>query len=372
MGRGIDLDQGTHPESLIGRRREFAALRSTFASAVDGSGQLVVLTGEPGVGKTRLAEEFAAWAQEEVALVIRGRCREGEGAPAYGPWVEALGGLAAILHDEDVTPELGRLVPRLAVPGAQPPPPEGEDRFQVFNGVVDALRIASGRVPVVMLVDDVQWADRSSAQLLAHVVPELEGLALLIVATSRSGGLRRGSPWRDALAHIAQDPAYVALDVPPLSPDDVAHLLESATGAPVARRFVDAVHQRTGGNAFFVDEVIRTLLEDGAIEEHRAVERLATVPLGVRAVVGQRLDRLSPAAVEVLGAAATVGLSFSPELAARASGTPLDVANAALDEAAEAEVVGPEPAPSREWRFVHAIVRDVVAADIPASRRTAL
>src|SRR5215217_2954712 len=134
MGRGIDLDQGAHPESLIGRRREFGALRAAFASAVDGNGGLVVLTGEPGVGKTRVAEEFAAWSQEQVALVIRGRCREGEGAPAYGPWVDALGGLGAVLGEGDVTPELARLVPKLVRHGAQAPSPapEGEDRFHLF------------------------------------------------------------------------------------------------------------------------------------------------------------------------------------------------------------------------------------------------
>ena len=374
---------------FVGREEELDRLRASWKDAAAGHRQVVLVGGEPGVGKTRLAATLAEELHAQGATVLAGRCDEDLGVP-YQPMVEAL------RHFLDHTParrlsaglgrfggELIRLVPELTerAPGLTLPlrsDPETE-RYRLFDAVAAWLAAVSGDEPLLLVLDDLQWAPPPTLMLLRHVIRSPGPMRLLILGTYRDTELGPGHPLVELLADLRRDQEVGRLPLTGLLEDEVVTVLEEAAGHRLEedeRTLARAVHNETEGNPFFVWEIVRHLVETGAVVRRQgrwvtgqAVVELG-IPEGVRDVVGRRLSRLSAAANDALAVAAVVGHVFDLGVLRAVGGLGEGELVVALDEAAAARLV--EERGAGAYRFVHALVRSALYETLSATRRARL
>jgi DNA-binding CsgD family transcriptional regulator len=344
--------------ALIGRDRELDLLARWLDAAGTGEPRLVLCGGEPGVGKTRLAEELARLARDREVPVLWGRAVEADGAPAYWPWRQVLRAAGRVpeagrvADDLGVTADLAVVAPDVFPGGAGAPEVSGsEQRFRVFDAVTRFLRELAAPAGLVVVLDDLHWADRASVLLLGHLVRDLEPGRLLVLATYRDTEPALAS----TVAELAREPVTSRLELGGLTLAEVGRQLAAVTGAPVAPELAARVHELTGGNPFFVGELARTLGGN-------------RIPTSILDAIGRRMDRLSPRCRHQLRAAAIVGTEFSVALVAAVIGRPVLRCLEPLDEAVAAGLVEPTDSPGRH-RFVHALVRDAVEASLPVRDR---
>jgi DNA-binding SARP family transcriptional activator len=361
---------------FVGRERELAVLLSALDDALAARGRLVLVGGEPGIGKSRLAEELAARAKERGALVVWGRCWEGGGAPPYWPWVQVLRACAAD-EQQPVEPAsgsagIGELLSRLGrhPPGAGTVPAltDAEHaRFGLFDSITLALEYASRRRPLVLVLDDLNWADTDSLQLLEFFARELADVPILVVGTYRDVELSRRHPLSQTLGELARERVFERVLLRGLSHDDVARFVD-ATGSFVPDpALVRAVHAQTEGNPFFVKEVVRLLMEEGAPPD------ATRIPAGVREAIGRRLERLSESCNEVLTVASAIGRSFSlVQLRRLIDDLTEDELLEALDEGLVAHVIADVPGAAGSYEFTHALIQGTLADEISLTRRARL
>jgi class 3 adenylate cyclase len=378
---------------FVGRDAELERLKLRWKEAVAGERRVVLFAGEPGVGKTRLAAAVAAFVYEEGGgVVLAGRCDEDLGVP-YQPFVETL------RHFVDHTPpetlrdrlgryggELVRLVPEVAdrLPDFPPPlksDPETE-RYRLFDAVAGWLAAVSSDRPLLLVLDDLQWAAKPTLLLLRHVLHTAEPLRLLVVATYRDTDIGRGHPLGELLADLRRDTGVDRIALSGLTVAGVVGYLEAAGGQPLADEddtaLALAIHDETDGNPFFLREVLRHLVETGGIAERDGrwsptvdIDRLG-IPDGVRDVVGRRLSRLSDLANEVLTAASVLGNEFDVALVGPVCRVDDDDLLASLEEAAAARLVAEVPSLAPRYRFAHTLVRDTLYDELSAGRRARL
>ncbi len=372
---------------FVGREDELERLRQRWKEVGAGACRLVLLGGEPGIGKTRLATELAHSLHGDGALILAGRCDEDLGVP-YQPFVEAL--RHYLTH---VSPlglgrhagELARLVPELTqlVPGLSEPlrsDPETE-RYRLFDAVAAWLSQASVESPVLLVLDDLQWAAKPTLLLLRHVLRSPDAMKLLVVATYRDTDVGRGHPLAELLADVPRLEGAERLPLTGLDVPAVAAFLERAAGHDLddeGDELARVVWRETEGNAFFVAEVLRHLVESRAIEQRDgrwvltgAIEELG-IPEGVRDVVSRRLSRLSDEANRILACASVVGLEFEPALVQAAGGFAEEVVLSALEEAVATRLVLDVRGAVPRNRFAHALVRATLYDELTAARRVAL
>ncbi|GMV43963.1 MAG: hypothetical protein AMXMBFR64_56790 [Myxococcales bacterium] len=327
---------------FVGRQHTIEELLGCLDGATRGRGSLVLLHGEPGIGKTRLAIEVAGRAEALGARVAWGRCWPGEGAPGFWPWVQVLRALA-------LDSEAARLLPP---GGARPPGDGGDTRFMLFDGIGAALRAASVECPSLLVLDDLQWADVPSLLLLAFVARSLTGARLLVVGTFRDVDAGAAPEVLRLLTGIAREGR--AIPLLGLSRADLGELATSADETLLAR-----LHDATGGNPFFAEGVLRLLADE---PPHGAA---LPVPVGVRAAIRQRTERVPAPTRSLLGAASVLGRAFDADLLA-------DVAELAdvepfLTAATSAGLL--HALPDRRFAFAHDLVRETVYADLPVQQR---
>ena len=373
---------------FVGRDAIWPPLDAAWRSVEGGGRGLVLLAGEPGVGKTRAASEFALRAYANGAIVLAGRCDDELGL-AYQPFVEALRHCATNLSGGTLRRALGRLGgelrrlrPELAaeVPGI-PPPLAGDpdtERYRLFDAVSGWLHAMSETSPVVFVIDDLQWAAKPTALLLRHLLRSGEPMRVMFIATYRDTDLGRSHPLAETLADIRRVPGVERMHIPGLDADEVAELM-TATGHVLDKRgteLAEAIHRRTDGNAFFVGETLRHLSESGRIHFEDGRWRYdtslgdLTVPEGVKELIGQRLSRLSDDANRSLSVASAAGLTFDERVVAAAADLPEGAVARALEEAAAAGVVL-ETWPLH-YQFAHQLIRDTLYADLGQSSRIRL
>jgi predicted ATPase len=338
---------------LVGREQELAVLESALEAAMTGRTRLVLIGGEAGIGKTRLADAIATEAVARQARVLWGRCWEAGGAPAYWPWVQivraALGAPGPVRLRELLGPralDVARIAPDLLDASTAPntTEPEGEEqRFRVFEAVGTLLgRLTEGQ-PIVLILEDLHAADEPSLLLLQFVATQVTDRRLLVVATYRddeidAGGTldRRGS----ILALLTRAPGAIRLSPPGLAESDVAAYLEALTPGHGHADLAAAIRRETEGNPLFMTEVVRLLIEEDRIEEAPdLLERGFGLTEGVRTVIGRRLARLSDPCVAMLGIASLVGSELEIEILAQLDGRPREQVLADLDEAGRAHVL---------------------------------
>ncbi|MEV8633136.1 BTAD domain-containing putative transcriptional regulator [Streptosporangium sp. NPDC051023] len=331
---------------ITGRREELAVLDALLAAAATGRPGFSLVTGEPGIGKTRLAEELVSRARARGFTVAVGRCAATEGAPAFWPWATVLERLA------DTLPPLPDDV-RANLPGvgsATGTDPEGA-RFRTYEAAARAL--TAGTQPVLVVLDDLHWADRSSLRLLGYLAEYVLDGRLAVVGTARDRPPPEGV-LAEAFEALARRQA-VRLPLSGLSAADLAELTPEGTDAR-------ALRDRTNGNPFFVTELMR-YLEAGSPGP-------GTLPLGVRDVVLGRVNRLPEPSAELLRVAAVAGREFDVAVVAEAAGLGLDAALDRLEPAMATDLVA-EGRPGR-FLFVHALVQEALTEVVPVPRRVRL
>src|SRR5436190_2279083 len=357
LPRAFDLGRTRSP--FVGRTAELQRLRAGLAG---GERRLLAISGDPGIGKTRLLSELARAAYADGATVLYGRSPEEAVAP-YQPFAEALGPLAPA--DPALAPLLGEATPSGDEAGA---------RLRLFEAVAAALAEAPG-TRVLLALDDLHWADLPSLRLLAHVLRHARPDRLVVAATYRETELGRSHPLARALADLRRDRLVDRVALSGLDDAAASGLIAGWVGADTGAGITGAVQEETGGNPFFIEEVLRHRLESGALAEadgrwqlSRPVRELG-VPESVREVIGRRLDRLGDDAVDVLETAAVIGPEFELGLLDAACPLPREALLDALESAATANLIRPQQG---AWSFPHALIREALLDELSALRRVRL
>jgi DNA-binding SARP family transcriptional activator/predicted ATPase len=358
---------------LVGRDREWAALLDAYR-AVAGDGRLVVIEGEAGIGKTRLAAELAGHARSLGASVVGGRCYEEEAGVAYGPFIEGLRGVLAgggpgagrlegvprhwLAEARRLLPELAEAHPGLPEPGPLDGPAAGR---QFFEGVSQVLLAAcAGPVPGLLHLDDLHWADEASLDVLAYLVHRLAGRPVLVVACWRSEQVPAGARLRRLAAEARRTGQGSVLELRRLDAAGVAELVTAV--APARAGAAGLLHQRTEGLPFLVLEYLAAVGEDGELP--------AALPGGARDLLEARVRGIGDAARQLLGTAAVLGRSFDVDTARAASGRSDEEAVAALEELAARGLV--HEVAGDVYDFGHGLVRDLVYEQTSLARRRLL
>ena len=373
---------------FVGRERELATLGAALEQTLEGRGQIVVLAGEPGIGKTRTAQVLARYAESRDVRVLWGRCREEPGAPPYWPWLQVLRAHAETQDDERLRAVLGpgagdlvEIVPELAqrLPGLSPTPlpvDPTQARFRLFDAIAGFWKRAAAETAHLLLLDNLHWADAPSLRLLEFLVPEVAGSRLLVLGTYRDMELSRQHPLSNTLGELARDPCFQRVRLTGLSLAETARFVAAAAGRPLPADLVAAVHGQTEGNPLFLAEVTRFLVQEGVLEPSAAITTRSTalrrIPEGVKEVIGTRLNRLSKGCNAVLTNAAAIGRTFSGEVLGRLlDDVPEDQLLGALEEALAAAVIEAAAEPG-SYQFSHALIRETLYDEIPAVRRARL
>lgn len=374
-------------EDFVGREEELRRLTAALGKSRSGQGGLVAVSGEAGIGKTRLLAAMAAMADGAGDLVLWGRTPEEPGVPPYFPWTVALRSYLHRCEDASLEEHLGSAAPGIAtlVPELRdrirdlrgvPSTETGErGRIQVFEAVACFLLAASRRQPLVLLLDDLHLADRGSLLLLEHLAPQLAGGSALVVAAFRDSEIDRRHPLSGSLRNLARAPRLDRLSLAGLTRAEVARLLEARLGRRPPPGLADSVHERTEGNPLFVGEIGRSLAREISRGRLAASGAGLWIPLpeSVREVIGDRLDGLPEECNRILGVAAVLGREFSVKhLGALLDGSGAERILRQLAHAERAEVIeSAGPTPGR-FRFRHALFRDALYGEHTTVRRVSL
>ncbi|WP_433510407.1 ATP-binding protein [Nonomuraea sp. CA-143628] len=354
---------------LVGRAEELAVLRQAAESAMAGGRGLVVVDGEPGVGKTRLLEEIAAEADRRGALVVWGRCLEGEGTPSMWPWVQVVGtvleALPTAARAKWLSGALGRLVDPREHGIDAPTLSEGGAQFRLFERVVAAIGELSARRPVLLVIDDLQWADVASLHLFSHLAARLPGGAVIIGAL-RDRAPVPGTELSRMLAAASRVSGQRRVHLGPLNLAEVTEIVRGEIGQVPGPDAASGIHARTAGNPFFVRELSRLLADGGALTAD-AVAR-AGVPSTVRDVVRDRMAGLDDGARGLLQMAALIGRDVDLRLLTRTAGLDIPTCLDRLEPLEALGLLGPALDDPYSLRFAHDLVRESVAGTTPRRR----
>ncbi len=380
---------------LVGRVAERELLLKEWKGATageqrapTGGGRVVLISGEPGVGKTRLACELAGEVHRSGAVVLFGQCDEETGI-AYHPIVEALEAVVAACPDDQLrgllgplAGELASLVPSLQarVPGlAEPLRAEPEtERYRLFEAVVDLFAAMSSAMPVLLVLDDLHWADAPTLLLLRHLLRSNEPMRLLVVGTYRDTDIGRDHQLTQLLPDLRRAGRGKRLALSGLDKKKITAMVAATTNQKLNADelgFARYLHAETGGHPFCVEEVLLHFVENGTLLREGVRWALPGawpqlgIPEGVREVVVQRLARLPEAAHGALATAAVIGRQFDVVLLAAVVDGGMRVVVDALDAAERARLVAPVPGRADRYRFAHALIRSSIYEDMPTSRR---
>jgi len=375
---------------FVGREAERAELRRLLDQAARGQGALVMIGGEPGVGKTRLAEELAAEARQRGLLSLTGHCYEMEGAPPYIPFVEMLEATARIVPREafrealsDAAPEVAKLMPglRRLFPDIAAPlelPPEQERRY-LFNSMQEFIERSGRAQPLFLVLEDLHWADDSTMLLLQHIAQRLSEMPLLILGTYRDVELDVARPLARALEELLRQRLAHRLALKRLPEADVSAMLRALSGQEPPPFLVQVVYRETEGNPFFVEEVFQHLAAEGKLFDAQGHWRAdlsigeLEVPEGIRLVIGRRLERVSEDCRRVLTTAAVIGRGFSFEVLEALSEVEADVLLDAVDEGERAHLItSAGDGPEARFTFAHELIRQTLLSGLSLPRRQRL
>jgi class 3 adenylate cyclase len=387
--------QGVDWGRFVGRREEMDQLKAALENALSGRGSLVMIVGEPGIGKTRLAEEFGVYAGLRGAQVLTGRSYEGEVALPYRPFVEAFRQYAQARPDPLLRQELGEGAPEVAklvsevrrrfpdIPEAPRLEPDAE-RLRLFESVTAFVHNAAAANPLVILLDDLHWADKPSLLLLRYLARSVASQRVLILGAYRDVELDRTHPLSEVIATLRREQLYRRLLLRGLSEEDVLALLtamEPSEESAVQRQaLATALYRETEGNPFFLREVLSHLVEEGKLyrERGRWTSKVTSIsefgiPEGVREVVGRRLSRLSEGCNRVLTLASTMTGGFSWEELKAITGESEPVLLDLLDEALAAQLIQERRGDhAGTYDFTHALIRQTLYGELSTPRRVIL
>jgi DNA-binding SARP family transcriptional activator/tetratricopeptide (TPR) repeat protein len=332
--------QAATPGNFVGREPELAALMGALDRAAAGQGGLFLIGGEPGIGKSRLAEEVANEARARGMRVLVGRCWEAGGAPAYWPWVQAL---------REISPELER-----------PTASESEGaRFRLFESVARLVREAAEIRPIVLVLDDLHAADAGSLLLLQFLARELRDMRTLVLASYRDVDPVPDPRLTEMLADVGRESLTRRLHLGGLSRDELADYVDVTAAEIGSPEMVARLHEDTEGNPLLAGEIVRLFAEEGS----------TAIPQSIHDVIARRLGHLSDECNRVLALASVMGREFAVDVLAQMAGLPDDDLLDLLDEPTQARVLSDVPGGRGILRFAHVLIRDTLYEGLTPTRR---
>lgn len=366
---------------LVGRERELEQLLAGLDDAFAGRGGLFLLVGEPGIGKSRLAEELIGEARSRGARVVVGRCWEAGGAPAFWPWLQSLRACLPEFEPATLRAELGARASDLAqlLPEVRelfpdlPEPPELEPesaRFRLFEAVSRFLRGGAASRPLVLFVDDLHAADEPSLLLLRFLARELGESRLMLIGAYRDVDPTVREPLAETLAEVVREATTRRIVLSGMDAAAVGRFIELTSGQVPSEALVASVRRDTEGNPLFVGEIVRLLAAEGLLDGTDMTP--IAVPEGVRDVIARRLRHLSEPCQRLLVLASALGREFQPDALAFAAGISEDELLDMLDEAVAARVLSDVPGSPGRLRFAHVLIRDTLYDGLTTVRRIRL
>ncbi len=367
---------------LVGRAPELKALRQAIEESRHGHGKLVVLEGDAGIGKTRLLEEAAVLAERSGSLVVWGRCYDDKGLPPYWPWRQVLDELVRQSDPSDlsrwvgdgatVLSELVTALPDMPGPRASPAEPGNPEsrRFRLHESVARLLRAVGDSRLLVMMLDDIHWADAGSLDLLEFVSRDLAGSKLAILASCRNVEADRRHPLVHCFGELARQRGFRRTAMKALSQDEVRNLVSAVCGRSASRVPLDALWDMTRGNPLFVVEILRA---SGAGEASSSLPARGsagiTIPPTLRAAIGRRVSGLSPECIDVVTSAAAMGALLTIDLLCLTTGLPQPDLLRRVDEAVAAGVLIEGESRPGLLQFSHPLIQESLAAELTGARR---
>ncbi|MBC8280429.1 MAG: AAA family ATPase, partial [Chloroflexi bacterium] len=363
-----------------------AEVRAALNSALANQGRLVMLVGEPGAGKTKTSQQIAGHAENNGARVLWGRCHETPGAPPYWPWVQIIrnylaqtdaDSLAQILgvggaDVAEIVPELREMLPDLESFSALDDPDQA--RFRLFDSITNFLKRAAEQQPMVLFLEDLHWADKPSLLLLEFLGSEIADSPVMLVGNYRDIELTRQHPLSETLAELTREPHFMRVELRGLSRGEVSDFIAEYTGDIPVSDLLDAIHARTDGNPLFVNEVVRLLSEEGGLNTSGNPQAASlSIPVGVKDVIGKRLNRLSDSCSQTLTMASVIGREFGiDELTSLVDHLTEERLIETLDEAVAARVIEELPQEVDRYQFSHVLTRETLYEELTGSRRARL
>jgi tetratricopeptide (TPR) repeat protein len=370
--------------AFVGRGGEMEQVVAALEAALEGAGAVFLVGGEPGIGKSRLAEEVSIRARVRGFGVLWGRCWEEGGAPAYWPWVQCIRSLMRHRGAAVVAPDLAaraaevaQLVPELRdlIPGI-PQPAEADPetaRFRLFDAAAALFRAAGEAEPLALVVDDLHAADQPSLLFLRFLAAEVAEGRVLVLGTYRDTALDAEHPLAGTMAELARQRNAHRIMLGGFSEADISRYIEVSTGVRAPPELVAAIRAETEGNPLFVGEIVRLLASEGGLGQAAGVPAWPDrIPAGVQEAIGRRLAQLPERCREVLGVASVLGRDFGLDALERATGLSADALLETLDQAVVARLITEAPGGLGRLRFSHALVRDSIYEDISPARRIRL
>ena len=373
---------------FVGRAAQLKRLSAKLDEAFNGRGGVAMLRGEAGIGKSRTLEEFSDHAIQRGALVLRGACYDGEWQSPYRPFGEIIADYAQQAARGEVAKTIGkwagplsRIAPSLADVLDDISQPvtldKEEERFRLFDAVALSLGSISRRAPIVVIVDDLHWANRGTVALLTHVAHTVSDNQILLIGAYRDGEVNRSHPLSAALAAISRLRNSETLALKGLHADELSSLLQMVGDHDAPKSLVDALNSATEGNPLFIRELLLHVVEEGKLLRDGngwmpriSIEELG-IPEGVRQVIGTRLLKLSDTANHLLSVASAFRGAFSFEIATGVADQNEQTALAAIDEALDAQLIRPGQA-TDTFDFTHALIRHTLYSELNPARRSRL
>lgn len=369
---------------LVGRERELSDLEDALLAACRGQGGVMVLIGDAGIGKSRLARELVRRAEKIGCAVMEGTCSEAELALPYLPFMEAI---ADHLEETDIEllrrqlgsalVDLARLFPQL---GEREPAAAGdanEDKLRLFEAILSLLKVAAGERGLLLVVEDLHWADAATRELLDYITGRLRNSRILVLATYRRGEVHPKHPLMPTIQgwHRSRLAQIVQLD--PLPPDDVGRMVTAIFDDPTRDDTRDYLYKRCEGNPFVLEEMLKSALERGDIyRTHAGWTRKPLsefrIPDTVRDTILLRLERLTSVEVEVLRAASVLGTAFDPSLLQQVSSHTRAEVEEALETVGRLQLVEEEPGRTGRYRFRHALTQEAIYENLSVPKRERL
>ena len=372
---------------LAGREAELREIKSSIELAASGHGRVVLIEGEPGIGKTRLLQEAQVYARLRRFTVVLGRCYEQETGIPYLPFIEMFQARframdrAGLLDELGATasefvkliPEVRKALPDVAESTALEPV---QERLRLFSSIADYFRGQSRRGPLVMVLEDLHWADAATLGLLQHLARSLQSERTLILGSYRDVELDRKHPLADALREMNRERLYSRVSLRRLSREGVGAMMRAMFELDrVSDEFLDLLYGETEGNPFFVEEVLKSLIEEGALYreggrwQRKEIAEIE-VPQSIKEVIGRRLERITEPCQRALSLAAVIGRRFRFEVLQAVGELQEEDLLLALEEAIRTQLVREESdAGEVEYDFVHALIREVLYERLSLRRR---
>ena len=363
---------------FIGRKLEMGQLTAALDNVLSGRGQIIMLAGERGIGKTRAANELAALADTKGFSVLRGWCYEHGGAPALWPWLQCIREYIETLDAGQLRREMGpgaadiaEILPELTakLDGLGPPPPldPAQARFRLFFSITTFFKNASQTQPMLLVLDDLHWADESSILLLEFLTKEIPGTSLMIVGTFRDGKISGRHLLSRTLGELVRERHFHRVHLEGLSREEVGEFIGSRSGIDVPQSAVNTLHERTGGNPLFVGEVVSSVSpEEIALNQ----DWVSAIPEAVRDAILRRSSGLSDSCNQLLLTASVMGSEFElSSLQQQASEIDEVAFPESLNEPLASRIIGPLGPGSGRYQFSHALIQQAVYQEIPPIKK---